>query len=407
MAFKLDCPITTCDFVTTEVRTIEVALQLLKLHTIEHESTVTASASTASASASASSTPRGPKLERPKTKLNSSPEEWNAFLRRWEAYRKGSNISDACAPGQLLECTSQELGDIVLRAHPDFTSKDITVATTLLRSLAVVPIALGVLRSELDSMVQDPDEPFRTFAAKVQGKAETCEFTTKYNGTCDTCYEEYTGTTYYTDERLRDVLLNGIADLDIRREALSVNDIQQRSIREIIGFVESREIARNANPVVGVTAVSAYRRNQKRPPPQPQHTQRSSSPSPADKTKTSSCADCGVTFLVFTKRARGGWNKNPHTRCQPCWKKAFDSAQHNTIESHDDTFGQLSSVSGSHNAVTLSHQIFTKGEWRRARLTAHPRAKLNIVPENNQSAPIAVDGVADSGAQSNVWSLAE
>ena len=171
--------------------------------------------------------------------------------------------------------------------------------------------------------------------------------------------------------------------------------------------MESREIARNANPVVGVTAVSAYRRNQKRPPPQPQHTQRSSSPSSADKAKKAPCADCGVAFLVFTKRARGGWNKSPHTRCQPCWKKAFDSAQHNTIESHDDTFGQLSSVSGSHNAVTLSHQIFTKGEWRRARLTAHPRAKLNIIPENKQSAPTAVDGVADSGAQSNVWSLAE
>ena len=30
------------------------------------------------------------------------------------------------------------------------------------------------------------------------------------------------GETYYTDEMIRDVLLQGIADVDIRREALSV-----------------------------------------------------------------------------------------------------------------------------------------------------------------------------------------
>ena len=52
----------------------------------------------------------------------------------------------------------------------------------VLRSLAVIPVALGVLRSELDAMIQDPDQTFRAFAAKVQGKAETCEFKTTCKG---------------------------------------------------------------------------------------------------------------------------------------------------------------------------------------------------------------------------------
>ena len=59
---------------------------------------------------------RGPKLIRPVIKLNCTNEEWNAFCRRWETYKTGSNISDERASGQLLECTSSELGDIVLRA---------------------------------------------------------------------------------------------------------------------------------------------------------------------------------------------------------------------------------------------------------------------------------------------------
>ena len=131
----------------------------------------------------------------------------------------------------------------------------------------MVPVALGVLRAELSAMTQDPDHPFRNFAATVQGKAETCEFTTEYSGTCTAagCNERYHGKTYYTDERIRDVLLTGIADVDIRREALSVEGVQQQSINEIIAFVESREIARNAqpNPLSGVSGVSGYQRRRR------------------------------------------------------------------------------------------------------------------------------------------------
>ena len=45
------------------------------------------------------------------------------------------------------------------------------------------------------------------------------------------------------DEMIRDVLLDGIADIDIRREALSVEGMQSKSVNDIIGFVESRESA--------------------------------------------------------------------------------------------------------------------------------------------------------------------
>ena len=352
----LACPITGCGFVTVEVATIEAAVELLKLHGLEHQQT------RQNAQHVAPPTPRAPKFERPKIKSNSSPEEWNAFMRRWSTFQTGYNITDADAPGQLLECTSQKLGDIVLRAHPNYTSKPIAEAITILRSLAVVPVALGVLRSELDSMVQDPDEPFRTFAARVQGKAETCEFTTAYSGKCPNvdCQRDYTGITYYTDERMRDVLLNGIADVDIRREALSCNDILQRSINDVIAFVEAREVARNANPTMGVSSVSQYRRQLKQPPAQsrPDPPARSLSPTTADKAKTEPCPDCGVTFNLFTKKSRGWWNKKPHTRCQACWKKRNDQGQHNAIQQElgsDNPFGQISAVSSvpdePHNSV--------------------------------------------------------
>ena len=105
-----------------------------------------------------------PKLDRPKLQMNATTEDWNAFTRRWETFRIGSSIPNAVASGQLLECTGEQLGNIVLRAKPNFTSLPLTDALKVLKKLAVV-------RSELLAMRQDPDEPFRTFAAIVQGKS--------------------------------------------------------------------------------------------------------------------------------------------------------------------------------------------------------------------------------------------
>ena len=163
-------------------------------------------------------------------------------------------------------------------------------------------------------MVQGADEQFRTFAARVQGKAETCEFKTSFRAPCNNCDIMINGETYYTDERIRDVLLNGIADIDIRREALSSDNIHDKPINEIIAFIEACEIARNASPSIGVSCASEYRRSCGKP------SQRSSSPSAPDKAKTAPCPDCGSAFHLFTQKSRG-WNKKPHKRCVNCWKR--------------------------------------------------------------------------------------
>ena len=149
-------------------------------------------------------------------------------------------------------------------------------------------------------MIQQSDEPFRTFAARVQGKAETCEFKTTYNGTCSGCQAPYTGETYYTNERIRDVLLNGIADLDIRREALSADDINKRSINDVISFIEARETARNANPSANLSAASEYKKRQR---------SHQSAASTIDHSKTAQCCDCKATYHLFHQMGFRGWNK--------------------------------------------------------------------------------------------------
>lgn len=404
----LTCPIPDCGFQTDDLE-MNGAVSIINIHALVHSNPVHAPLLHVNA----------PKLVRPKIQQNSTGEDWNAFLRRWEIFRIGSNITNQAAPSQLLECTTEQLGNIVLRAHPQFTSRPIDEALTLLKSIAVVPVALGVLRSDLASMRQDPDEPFRTFAARVQGKAETCEFKTNFDITCSQCDTALSGETYYTDEAIRDVLLNGIADLDIRREALSSDGIQTRSIADTIAFVETRETARDANPSSSVSALSEYRRSI-RDNRQNQRDNRSRAPSPSkfDQSKTASCPGCGSTFHLFTKKSRG-WNRRPFTRCQSCWKKEHSTQkQDGTTQSSisfindDESFGQITAINipsspPKQRNYRLDHQIFNKGEWKKAKITAHPRVPLKVSLDNQTPGQIDITAVADSGAQSDLWSLDE
>ncbi len=82
------------------------------------------------------------------------------------------------------------------------------------------------------------DESLRSFAARICGKAEACQYTTK-------CACTPSQTMDFTDI-IRDVLLAGIADMDICWDVLGTKDIFDRSVNEVIFWVESKEIYRDA-----------------------------------------------------------------------------------------------------------------------------------------------------------------
>ena len=82
----------------------------------------------------------------------------------------------------------------------------------LMDSVAVVKVAVSVKRAELQSLHQDHDEPFRTFATRVRNKVETCNFTT-----VSKCESGKKIVTSYTEEAVKDVIFAGVEDKDIRK----------------------------------------------------------------------------------------------------------------------------------------------------------------------------------------------
>ena len=412
------CSVPGCTY-TIENVSEALAIALLTNHGLAHQSR--------------DNTPRGPKLDRPKVDVGVTIEEWNIFLRRWTWFKDGSHIDDASAPSQLFQCAGPELGDRLLTSDANIASKSVAQILAAMRSLAVVPVAVSVLRSELLQLRQDRNESCRAFAARVRGKAEACVFSFRYQHQCQ-CGEVCTGTVDYTDNVIRDVLLNGIYDLDIRRDVLGTRDIITTSVNDVVALVEGKEMARNALPSSSQSAISTFRRQQKAiKVPQ---TLATPTQSQVDRSKHGQCPDCHKSYQLFTQGAKG-WNSKPHAFCIDCWRarrrrnrpseiRQQPPSEIQAVES--DPVSQLTanhcSVTVQHgdiNVVSLDHHVFSKGEWKRARIRDHPKVQITISLDKSAwwhkkqsdgpatASPIdaTITAVADSGAQSDLWSLDE
>ena len=109
----------------------------------------------------------------------------------------------------------------------------------MMKTLAVVPVAMGMRRSELLSMTQDSRELSRAFASRVQGKAATCSFTTRC--TANPCTTEVD----FTEVIVKYVLVNGLSYDKIHRDALGWPNLDTSLLAKTIGFIEQK-MARDA-----------------------------------------------------------------------------------------------------------------------------------------------------------------
>ena len=104
---------------------------------------------------------------------------------------------------QLFQCASEALGDALLKIDAAITCQPVDVLMASMKVLVVIHVATGVIRSELLDLKQKRDEPYRSFSARVLGKAETCGFTTKSMCLCGQLNK-----VDYTDHIIRYVLIS-------------------------------------------------------------------------------------------------------------------------------------------------------------------------------------------------------
>ena len=277
-------------------------------------------------------------------------------------------------------------------------------------------------------MTQNADEPSRSFLAKVQGKAATCEFTTKCTEEC--CSEEGKSADF-TNTIVKYVLVNGLVDAEIRREVLGWKRLDESSLTETVAFIEQKEMARDA--IKGRTAASPAeearpRREIKCGRCETQMTQHirlksgklrkrklcgqcwKATLQKQDTMKDRGKADETATLLVSSTWAasnQGGGTTKATSKSEK-WKNHTRRESHRVAATHSKEGAK----------IVLDHHVFdSRAGWVRRKAWSQPMLRLSVrpcrdmysklnIPTPNVSSMV-VDGIADTGAQVCLWSAAD
>ena len=178
------------------------------------------------------------------------------------------------------------------------------------------------MKMDLWHMVQGDTEGVRQFYARVQNTARQCNFTVPC--TEPACARNRAPFISYCDEIVKQVVLCGLADTDIKREVLGVSGINGKTLTETLGLIEDKETAaRSATDRATSGAATSYKKI-----------------SAADNRlkSTGKCEKCSKTFNNKAVRSKKGRDDEITTfkECKDCWRKAHPLSQARTRQKTEE-----------------------------------------------------------------------
>ena len=254
---------------------------------------------------------KAPQIARPELKQDVSAEEWYSFKEEWKRFKRIINIPQGELADQLFQCCDRPLGRLLLKENPDVIDAGEDVLMEAMKKMAVLQVATSVRRTKLLVTKQEHGQLFREFYANVRAAASTCEFVIKCPHQC--CVAR--GNIDYTSSVVKDIIVAGIADAEIRKDVLGHPDLDTKSDKDIVRLVEEKEIARNACNVTrsDVAGMSSYRRQAKD----------DIDGNPAINKKLimkGKCCKCNEEINLYTRYRSGKLNKEPFKTCVKCFK---------------------------------------------------------------------------------------
>ena len=410
----IKCPAPDCDTEWPIATPPAVLIRLLDIHSATAHSAANTHPPTPAAKAE--------KIRRPTLAASGTSEEWAYFLQRWTDYKQATRLTGTDVVFQLLECCEEGLRKDVTRTFGALSSSTEEAVLSNMKTLAVRQENIMVARVQLQQMRQDRDEPVRAFAARLRGQAGVCNFSVKCS--CQLPVD-------YSDIMVRDVLIRGINDEDIRLDILG-EARQDMSLEEALHYVEAKESGkRSASRLVEngpsiIAATSSYKRQERLRT----ESNRNSAPDPSipcnycGRSGHSSarqervrkcpahgkiCTKCGAPnhFANVCRKSSKGTNRQTHT-------------SPNVVDDAAATFDLLCSTSDvtpatNVNVVALDHHIYNEfcEAWERRASDPQPFIDITVqaMPSDAQALgfsksftkpthPVTFPAMADTGCQS-------
>ena len=225
MSTRIECQVTGCDYVA-EHASEGVAIALLTSHSQNHKK---------------SGKQKAPHIERPELKQDISIEEWQVFEKDWSRFKKYIDIDDGDLADQLFQCCVKPLRRLLIKENPNIIDEGVQALLDAMKRMAVLHVATSVRRANLLSTKQEHGQTFRQFYANVRAAAATCGFSVKCPQTCCSLREPVD----YSPMVIKDILSAGIEDHEILKDVLGMTNLDTKTDKDIVKFVEEKEIAPN------------------------------------------------------------------------------------------------------------------------------------------------------------------
>ena len=407
----IKCPAPHCEVAWPSTTAPEILLRLLDIHER------TAHPAPAPATAPMATGVKAEKVKRPVISASGTSEEWTYFTQRWSEYKQATHLTGLDTIFQLLECCDETLRKDLSRSYNNLTSYDETTLLGHIKSLAVRQENVMVARLRLQQMRQDRDEPARSFSARIKGQANVCQ----YNILCG-CGVQLS----YSDQMIRDTLILGLADDDIRLDMLGQIN-QDMSLDEAIRFIEAKESGKRsagrlqtnptAVPVAVDAASSTYRQmERKRLQGQPSF--------PDRKFQKQPCGYCGKEGHSSRKQDRMNHCPAFNHTCTNCniphhfesiCRKPKQKPYNHQNNSATAIFESLCTIEQLVNTITLDHHVYDSlcDTWEKRASAPQPtiNVKIQALPSDandlgitltlhTPSVTATILAVADTGCQS-------
>ena len=211
---EIPCQFPDCNFKATN-DSEAVAIVMFNSHVMSHQR----------AAPNASSSQKLPPIQRPEIRQDVSDEDWASFLAEWEHFKRCTDIPTDRITDHLYLCCEKSLARLIIGEDPAIVSKGEDELKAAIERLAVIKVAISVRRTNLLTARQKHGEPFREFYANVKAAALTCNYVVKCSNECCKDLPKVD----YTSSVIKDVLIAGIADSEIRKDILGVTDLNAKS----------------------------------------------------------------------------------------------------------------------------------------------------------------------------------
>ena len=184
----INCPIEGCTYATGNIEAPQ-AIALFTVHGYTH-------------ALGACQQTKPEKLSRPKVSNESTSEDWEYFITRWDTYKTATCILDHDATLQLLGCLEDSLRKDLHRSHSNIAMGTEIDALAAIKTLAVKAENTMVSRMTRLTKTQDREKVVRSFAACLRGQAKVYKFSKN-------CSHNPLEAFNYTDDMVRDALIRG------------------------------------------------------------------------------------------------------------------------------------------------------------------------------------------------------